>query len=93
MVASGSDDTCGLRWRSGTGGIMQDAPVVTGNAVYAASDDHVYALDAATGRLKWSFRTEDTPHLAVAAGVVYVGDHEDYVYALSAETGELVLAV
>ena len=60
----------------------------------AATDGTVYALDAATGRLRWAYTTagsvDSSP--AVAGGTVYVGgvDGDDgTVYALDAATGRL----
>jgi hypothetical protein len=61
--------------------------------VYVGSwDDKVYALNAATGALKWSYTTggEVRSSPAVANGVVYVGSDDFNVYALSASTGTLL---
>ena len=54
--------------------------------VYVGSyDDMVYALNASTGALLWSYTTgsavESSP--AVANGVVYVGSYDDKVYAFA----------
>jgi eukaryotic-like serine/threonine-protein kinase len=54
--------------------------------VYIGSlDDKVYALNASTGALLWSYTTGnevyDSP--VVANGVVYVGSDDDKVYAFS----------
>ena len=61
--------------------------------VYAGSDDmHLYALDAATGEMLWSFETGDvirsTP--TVTGGAVYFGSNDNHVYALDAQTGEML---
>ena len=58
---------------------------MAGGTVYIGSDDHkVYALDAATGRLRWAYYTgssvDSSP--AVAGGTVYVGSDNETVYAL-----------
>ena len=49
----------------------------------------MYALNASTGALLWSYTTgrqcESSP--AVANGVVYVGSDDGNVYALNASTG------
>jgi outer membrane protein assembly factor BamB len=74
----------------------QSSPVVSGGVVYVGSaDKNVYALDAATGATKWTFKAagivRDTP--AVSGGVVYVGSWMDgmpyysTLYALDAKTG------
>jgi len=46
----------------------------------------VYALDAATGRLRWAYTAADMVDSspAVAGGTVYVGSEDDKVYALNA---------
>jgi outer membrane protein assembly factor BamB len=50
----------------------------------------LYAVDAATGRLKWSFDADgglwDGP--ALADGTLYFGDQTGNVYALDADTGQ-----
>lgn len=66
------------------------SPVVDGGVVYIGSgDQHVYALDAATGALKWKYKTGDVVHAspAVANGMVYVGSWDSNFYALDASTG------
>jgi outer membrane protein assembly factor BamB len=68
------------------------SPAVAGGAVYFGSGDgHVYAVDAVTGALKWTFKTGDVVHSspAVSGGVVYVGSWDTYFYALDAATGAL----
>ena len=67
-------------------------PVVWKGAVYFGSGDgNVYALDAATGKLNWKFKTGDVVHAspAVANGTVYVGSWDRNLYALDAATGAL----
>lgn len=55
-------------------------------------DDHVYALDAATGELRWSFATDGPVRLApsYADGRLYVGSDDGYVYCLSAKDGTCI---
>ena len=64
---------------------------MAGGTVYAGSDDGtVYALDAATGGLRWAYTAGDSvSDPAVAGGTVYVGGHDGTVYALDAATGRL----
>ncbi len=66
------------------------SPVVWQGAVYFGSGDgNVYALDAATGALRWKFETGDVVHAspAIADGVVYIGSWDSYFYAIDAATG------
>lgn len=68
-------------------GLRQDSPAVTGGTVYIGSGDgKVYALNAATGHLRWAYTTEVSidSGLAVADGTVYAGSNGGTVYALNA---------
>jgi outer membrane protein assembly factor BamB len=70
--------------------VFLSSPAIAGTTVYVGSgDQHVYALDAATGALRWSFATGDVVHAspAVVNGVVYVGSWDRNLYALDATTG------
>lgn len=70
--------------------VFLSSPTVAGGTVYFGSgDQHVYALDAITGALRWSFATSDVIHAspAVADGVVYIGSWDRNLYALEALTG------
>lgn len=70
--------------------VFLSSPVVGGGHVYFGSGDgNVYALDAASGELKWKFHTGDVVHAspAYADGVVYVGSWDSYFYAIDARTG------
>ena len=67
------------------------SPVVWHDAVYFGSGDtNIYALDAATGGLKWKFKTGDVVHAspAISEGVLFVGSWDSYFYALDAATGK-----
>lgn len=69
------------------------SPAVADGVVYFGSGDrHVYALDAATGALRWEFETGGVVHAspAVADGRVYVGSFDGGFYALDAQTGALL---
>jgi eukaryotic-like serine/threonine-protein kinase len=67
------------------------SPVVSDGAAYFGSGDtNIYALDAATGNLKWKFKTGDVVHAspAISDGVLFVGSWDSYFYALDAATGK-----
>ena len=73
---------CGVFARRGVDGV-----------VYVGSNNgNVYALNASTGALLWSYATgayvSSSP--AVANRVVYVGSADNSVYALNASTGALL---
>jgi outer membrane protein assembly factor BamB len=72
--------------------VFLSSPVVADGTVYFGSGDgHVYALDAASGALRWKFRTGDVVHAspAYAAGTLFVGSWDSYFYALDARNGAL----
>ena len=56
---------------------------------FGSGDGSVYALDVATGAVKWKFKTGDVVHAspAIADGVVFIGSWDSYFYALDAATG------
>lgn len=66
------------------------SPSVWNGAVYfGSSDGNIYALDAASGALKWKVHTGDVVHssAAIADGTLYIGSWDTYLYALDAATG------
>lgn len=68
------------------------SPVVADGAVYFGSGDtNIYALDAATGALKWKFKTGDVVHAspALSGGTLYAGSWDSYFYALDAAQGTM----
>jgi outer membrane protein assembly factor BamB len=71
---------------------LQSSPVVADGSIFIGSaDSKVYALQADTGTLIWSFRTgakvRATP--TVVDGVLYVGSWDTSMYALDAHSGAL----
>lgn len=81
-----------VRWTFPTRGAVISSPVVAGGTVYVgSSDNHLYAIDAATGQEFWDFDAHgdvnSTP--AVAGDVVLTLSRDGNLYALNAETGRL----
>jgi len=67
------------------------SPVIANGLVYFGSgDNNIYALEAATGSLKWKFKTGDVVHAspALSNGTLFVGSWDSYLYALDATTGK-----
>ena len=88
-----------LRWAFGfpDASVAWAQPTVAGGRVFVGSQNGtVYALDAATGCIRWTFaasggvRTSLTlgPAIGATPLVVYFGDTAANVYALDAETGK-----
>ena len=74
------------------------SPAVADGIVYFGSgDDYLYALDAATGKLLWKYKTTDQDFCitsfsspVVVDGVVYIGSCDNHLYALNSTTGDLL---
>ncbi len=71
---------------------ISSSPLVVNGVVYTGSPDgHLYALDAAAGKILWQYKTGDTISFsspAVANGVVYVGSDDKSLHAVDATTGK-----
>lgn len=74
-------------------GILVASPAYGGGMVFVSDGvDTVYALDAATGEERWSFKARNKvwSSPAVQNGVVYFGSLDHSVYALDTATGNKV---
>jgi len=73
--------------------LAASSPALWGGMVYVGSlDGSLYAVDASTGKLRWSLRTggEVTSSPAIAAdGTLYVGSHNGNLYAVDGRTGQV----
>ena len=69
-------------------------PVAAGGSVYfGSSADHcLYAMELATGRMRWRFFTDAPVRFAptAAGGKLYAASDDGCVYCLAADTGELI---
>ena len=67
------------------------ATIANGVAYFTSFDDKVYAVNAHTGNLLWTFpmseASDSTP--SVVNGTVFVGSEDGNVYALEASSGAL----
>jgi len=90
--ATGVPATLATQWQTPLGGRLT-SPTVAGGRAYAASiDTHaVYAVDAESGRLLWTFTTGgrvDSPP-TIHAGLALFGSADGWVYAVRASDGVL----
>ncbi len=80
-----SCDKCALKFSQ---------PTFDSNILYVGSLDHnLYALDAQTGALRWSFKTNDSILSAptISDGKVYFGSNDGNMYVVDAQTGTELL--
>jgi outer membrane protein assembly factor BamB len=81
-------------WKVGPGGSICSIPLVHAGTVYFSCCNFiVYAVNAATGDLRWKFRTMGSiVHSSPIfwEGMIFVGSSDHNVYALDAGTGELI---
>jgi outer membrane protein assembly factor BamB len=96
-----------VHWKYATGGPVAASPTVVDGTVYIGSwDGYEYALDEATGSLRWktflgttSAPTCFPPEAGVTSaatlknGVIYLGGGDSYWYALDAATGKVLWRV
>ncbi|WUH98433.1 serine/threonine-protein kinase [Spirillospora sp. NBC_00431] len=75
-----------VRWRFDD---ADRAPVIRRGRIYSAGGHHVYALDEATGAVRWSRDIGGRAGcgVTVAAGLVFAGDAAGRLHALDAATG------
>ncbi|MFF3559724.1 PQQ-binding-like beta-propeller repeat protein [Streptomyces sp. NPDC002574] len=79
-------------WKFRTGDTVT-SPVVVGDVVYAGSwDGNLYAVNATTGKQRWSFTADGDENayssVVAAHAVVYVGNENGKLYAVDAATGK-----
>ena len=94
--------TLKLKWAFAFPGatVMYGQPTVVGGRLFTGADTgYVYAIDAATGCVHWSFQAQAGVRTSINIGplktqpsryVAYFGDLRGIVYALDATNGELL---
>ena len=85
-------------------GTQEGTPLAYGGSLYMPNpNEHVQAIDAVTGDLRWEYRrdipedvpavmgglTENNRNLAIYGTLIIDTSNDDYVYALDTMTGEL----
>jgi quinohemoprotein ethanol dehydrogenase len=104
QINSGNVTKLGFAWeyRLGTYHGLEATPIVVDGVMYTTGiTGLVYALDARTGKLIWSFDPNNNPQtmrfvccdivnrgVAIKNGVVYVGSLDGRLFALDAATGK-----
>ena len=71
---------------------IESSPLLVRRTLYVGSWDHrVYAINARTGRKRWSFQGDNEINTspAYAKGTVYIASDSGSLYALSARTGRM----
>ena len=80
------------QWAVETGDVRSSPTVVDGTVFVGSADNHLYAVDAATGEQEWAFETRGwqrvTSSPTVVDGTVFVGSKDNHLYAVDAATGE-----
>ena len=92
LVVAFDAHTGNTRWRTRIGP-SESSPLVANGLVYVGDwRDNVYALDAGTGKVRWSYETGGKVKggAALSGGRLYIGSYDGHVYALNARTGKLV---
>lgn len=88
-----------LKWAFNLGPVTsaRGQPAIAGNRVFAATlDGDVYAIDAATGCIYWSFKGTAGIRSGVTVGdanglpAIFFGDRSAVMYALNADSGALL---
>ncbi len=79
-----------LVWNYSIGHSEISAPIIDRGTLYIGSDDNnLYALDAATGKLKWRYSTFGRVYTPTANnGLVYAASFDNNIYAIDS-TGNL----
>jgi outer membrane protein assembly factor BamB len=80
-----------IRWKFKAGDAVEATAAIAGGTVYVGSfDEHLYALDLATGKQKWKVKigpVRSSP--SYKDGSVYVGSEDGVFYRLDAANGDV----
>jgi outer membrane protein assembly factor BamB len=89
VATSGLPDQLEILWKKKTkDGIEGTAAIVDGTVYIGSLDEHLYALDLATGKEKWKYKAVAFKAPAsVRNGNVYIGDTDGVFHCVDAATG------
>jgi outer membrane protein assembly factor BamB len=97
VAASALPENLEVRWQfKAKDSVEGTAAIVHGTVYIGCLDEHLYALDLATGRVKWTYQTDPAKGTkvgpirtspAVRDGVVYIGDTDGVFHCVDAATG------
>ena len=91
VISAANVDRLGEAWHYKTGGAVNSSPAVYGGIVYVGSDDgYLYAINVATGALKWKSPTAGKIYYsspAVSGTTVYVGSYSPNLWAINTANG------
>jgi outer membrane protein assembly factor BamB len=97
VATSALPENLEVRWKfKANDGIEGAAAIANGTAYIGCLDEHLYAIDMATGQLRWTYRTDPAKGTKVGPirtspgvrdGLVYVGDTDGVFHCVEAATG------
>ena len=98
VAASSLPDNLEIRWKfKARDGIEGAAAIVNGTVYVGSLDEHLYALDLASGQVKWTYQSDAANGTKVGPiraspsvrdGLVYVGDADGMFHCVEAATGK-----
>ncbi|HEY1357219.1 MAG TPA: PQQ-binding-like beta-propeller repeat protein [Thermoleophilaceae bacterium] len=91
FVIAWNADTGKKIWKFNTAPV-ESSPLLVKNTVYVGAwDNRVHAINARTGRQRWSFQGDGQMNTSPAywKGTIYVASYGGTVYALNARTGKM----
>src|SRR5712692_295594 len=98
VAASSLPENLEIRWKfKAKDGIESAAAIVNGTVYVGSLDEHLYALDLATGQVKWTYQSDPAKGIKVGPirsspsvrdGLIYVGDADGMFHCVEAATGK-----